>query len=115
MPPYLIGIDREFEQAFEVGRNNENVYFLHVAPVGVFVCIRRGDEVTAHPIIAKGARGKSAVAVGKAIVKYWFDNGVERLHTRCKRELKHALMYNYSVGLRRYAEDENFIFYEVRR
>lgn len=114
MPDYLLGLDKEFDKAFRVGAGVEDVHFLHAENVGVFVCVQRGDEMTAHPLIAENARGKQAIEAGKEVVRYWFDRGIKRLHTRCDRDLKHAMIYNYAVGLRRYGEDSEFIYYEVR-
>lgn len=114
-PDYLRDIDAEFEEAFNAGKGKENVYFLHFKDVGIFVCVLRGSEVTAHPLIAPNARGKAAIDAGKEVVAHWFNNGATRLHTRCGRDLKHAMVYNCAVGLRRYAENDKYIFYEVRK
>ena len=111
-PEYLKGIDPEFDEAFEISKQYDHVYFLHFDKIGVFVCVDKGEVISGHPLMHPAARGKAAIKAGRAAIKYWLDRD-RCIRTRCKKALKHARWYNNQIGLVKSHEDDEFIYYEV--
>ena len=91
---------------------NPNIIYLYEDGC-LFGCAPTLDFVSCHVAILKESRGKKAVEAGKRAVKWLQDNTGYRIFARTEKHLKHARIYNNMIGLRRFSENDRFVFYGV--
>lgn len=91
-----------------------DIYFLKCES-GLFPCVKVQKEMRCHAAIPKDKRGLQAYKDVKKAIEWVFENtDCERITTKADKTKKHLLHFNGKL-FQRVKEDEEFIYYEVKR
>lgn len=95
-------------------KEHTDVYFM-LGSVALFVCIKQGGDMNCHAAVPKGVRGKDAYTDARNLIAWIFNQtDCDRVVTRADKTKKHLLHFNGKL-LNRTGEDDEFIYYEVKR
>jgi hypothetical protein len=92
---------------------NENVFYLYFDGC-LFPSLIENDCLVMNAAVPKSRRGLRAVSAGKAAIDWVVSNlDVRKVVGKVKKNRKDVMLYITSVGMSRFKEDENYIYYEV--
>lgn len=102
----------EFKKTIQL--NKPNVIVLHAYDIGLFLGPIRGLQASMHACVLPEQRGTKAVQAGKLAMQWFRDNTqLRRIVCRCLKEKKTSQIFSVMCGLKRCAEDNEYIYYEA--